>query len=78
MICGSRCLPVLPEFVDPGGTVGLASRGHCVLQLQEHRLRERLGSRPIRLISLGVFPRRGNQGSRELDCRTCKGWPYAS
>jgi hypothetical protein len=34
---------------------GLAHSGHCVLQLQEHRLRERFGSSPIRLISLGIF-----------------------
>jgi hypothetical protein len=27
---------------------GLAPGGHCVLQLQEHRFRERFGSRPIR------------------------------
>jgi hypothetical protein len=34
--------------------------GHCVLQLQERRLRGRAGSRPSRLISLGNFPPRPN------------------
>jgi hypothetical protein len=33
---------------------GLAPSGHCVLQLQEQRLRGRSGSRPIRLISLEI------------------------
>jgi len=35
---------------------GLAPSGHCVLQLQDQRLRERFGSRPSRLILLGIFP----------------------
>jgi hypothetical protein len=30
--------------------------GHCVLQLQEHRPRGKLGSRPSRLILLGIPP----------------------
>jgi hypothetical protein len=34
---------------------GLAPSGHCVLQLQEQRLRGRYGSRPSRLILLGIF-----------------------
>jgi hypothetical protein len=35
---------------------GLAPSSHCVLQLQEQRLRERFGSRPSHLILLGIFP----------------------
>ena len=45
---------------------GLAPSGHCVLRLQEHRLRERFGSRPIRLISLGIFRPGPIRGGRAL------------
>ena len=34
---------------------GSAPSGYYVLQLQEHRLRERFGTRPMRLISVGIF-----------------------
>jgi hypothetical protein len=43
---------------------GLAPSGHCVLQLQEQRLRERFGSRPSRLILLEIFPSGPTQGWR--------------